>query len=55
MILRGIDVYSSQDEESDNRSEEISAPKGEDAYPCNEYLLVLRRTLHKQSSPQDQT
>jgi len=51
MILRGIDVYSSQDEENDSGKEEISTPKSKNAYPCNGDLLMIKRMLYNQPSP----
>jgi len=41
MILKGIDVCSSQYKKSDNGSEENNTPKGDDAYPCNVDLLIV--------------
>jgi len=52
MILRGIDVYSSQDEESDIKGEEKNTHKGEDAFPCIGDHLMIKRTFHKQPSSQ---
>ena len=45
MILRGRDEYSSQDDESSG-GEEKEEIKG--AYPCEEELLVIRKTLNNQ-------
>jgi len=52
MILRGNDIYSSQDEESSSESEESFEDKGEDTYPCDGNLHMIRRILNSQPSPQ---
>jgi len=46
MILRGVDHYSSQDEqksESETSSEESNDESKEIAYPCEGDLLMIRR------------
>jgi len=48
MILRGVDHYSSQDEqesESETSSEESNNESKEIAYPCEGDLLMIRRLL----------
>jgi len=52
MILKGVDTYSRQNEESSSESDDESKNKGEDDYPCNGDILMIRRTLHNQPSPQ---
>jgi len=53
MILRGVDRYSSQDEnESESGSEESNESNIEDAHPCDGDLLMVRRILNNQPSPQ---
>jgi len=53
MILRGLNRYSSQDEsESENVSEESNESKIEDAHPCHGDILMVRRILNNQPSPQ---
>jgi len=54
-ILRGVDIYSSQDKkesESETDSEESSESTNEDSYPCEGELLMIRRVLNNQPSPQ---
>jgi len=53
MILRGVDRYNSQDEnESESGSEESNESNIEDAHPCDGDLLMVRRILNNQPSPQ---
>jgi len=49
MILLGVDRYSSQDE---NESDESNESNIEDAHPCDGDLLMVRRILNNQPSPQ---
>jgi len=46
MFLRGVDEYSSHDDEPSGIEEENS----EGAYPCEGELMMIRRTLNNQSS-----
>jgi len=46
MFLRGVDEYSSHDDEPSGIEEENS----ERAYPCEGELMMIRRTLNNQSS-----
>jgi len=55
MILRRVDRYNSQDEESYNESENSCKDKGEDAYPCNGCLLMMRRIFNNQPRLQELT
>ena len=40
---------------SSSESEESCKNKGEDAYPCNRDLLMIRRILNNEPSPQELT
>lgn len=58
MILRGVDHYSSQDEqesESETSSEESNDESKEIAYPCEGDLLMIRRLLSNQPIPKEPT
>ena len=58
MILRGVDHYSSQDEqesESETSSEESNDEAKEIAYPCEGDLLMIRRLLSNQPIPKEPT
>ena len=58
MILRGVDHYSSQDEqesESETSSEESNNESKEIAYPCEGDLLMTRRLLSNQPIPKEPT
>jgi len=46
MILRGIDNYISQDEESSGESENSCEDKREDTYPCETDVFVIRSILN---------
>ena len=41
--MRGIDVYSSEDEKEESASEEEN--EGEHSFPCDGDLLMMRRVL----------
>jgi len=51
MILRGVDRISSQDE-SESGSEESNESNVEDVHPCDGDLVMVRRILNNQPSPQ---
>ncbi|KAG2405923.1 uncharacterized protein HKW66_Vig0051780 [Vigna angularis] len=53
IILRDVDSYSSEEEEEKDTSKDES--EGEDSYPCEGDLLMMRRVLKNQPSPQVQT
>jgi len=58
MILRGVDQYSSQDEqesESETSSEESNDDSKEIAYPCEGDVLMIRRLLSNQPIPKEPT
>jgi len=58
MILRGVDHYSSQDEqesESETSSEGSNDESKEIAYPCEGNLLMIRRLLSNQPIPKEPT
>ena len=51
IILRGIDHYSSQDSSTcESESESSPESNGDDAYPCQGKLLMIRRLLNNQPS-----
>lgn len=50
IIPRGVDAYSSENEKEKSTSEDES--EGEDSYPCEGDLLMMRRVLKNQPSPQ---
>jgi len=52
MILKGVDKYSSQDE---SESDGSNGSNNEDAYPCDEDLLMVKSILNNQPSPQPLT
>jgi len=53
MILNGADRYNNKDEsESESGSEESNESNVEDAHPCDGDLLMVRRILKNQPSPQ---
>jgi len=43
VILRDVDMYSSQNEKCDGESEDECKNKSEDAYPCNGDLLMIKK------------
>jgi len=52
IILRGIDLYSSQDESTSSESERESSQNsiGEDAHPCEGSLFMIRSLFNNQPS-----
>jgi len=52
IILRDIDHYSSEEESStsESESESFQESNGDDAYPCEGNLLLIRRLLNNQPS-----
>ena len=50
IILWGVDAYISEEEKEKNASEDKS--EGEDSYPCEGDVLMMRRVLKNQPSPQ---
>jgi len=52
MFLRGVDEYSSHDDEPSGVEEKENS---EGAYPCEGELMMIRRTLNNQSSVNQET
>ena len=52
IVLRGHDIYNSQDEAtfSDQENEHSPTSSSEDAYPCDGRLVMIRRLLNNQPS-----
>jgi len=51
IILRVVDIYSNQDKDNANESEESSESKSKGAYPCDWDFLMIRRALNNQPNP----
>ena len=54
MFLRGVDEYSSHDDET-SRGEEKEKENSERAYPCESELMMIQRSLNNQSSVNQET
>jgi len=52
ILLRGQDLYSSEEEKNESTSKESDSEKGEDALTHEGELLMVRRSLHNQPCPQ---
>jgi len=56
ILLRGQDLYSTEEEKNvESISEESDSEKGEDAFAHEGELLMVRRCLHSQPSPQHES